>query len=82
MEILYSPSRGNCVNFREIRKLKHERVSNVEPSIPKNTGTHQDPKSIFHVEKCGKCPKPPGLAFVHESTIEQRIVVVTRERHL
>ena len=29
------------VNFREIRKLKHERVSTVEPRMPKNTGTHQ-----------------------------------------
>ena len=29
------------VNFRKIRKLKHERVSTVEPKMPKNTGTHQ-----------------------------------------
>ena len=28
------------VNFREIRELKHDRVSTVEPRMPKNTGTH------------------------------------------
>ena len=46
-EILYSPSHGNCVNFREVRELKHKRVSTAEPSMPKNTGTHHCPESIF-----------------------------------
>ena len=29
------------MNLWEIRELKHERVSTVEPRMPKNTGTHQ-----------------------------------------
>ena len=33
------------VHFREIRDLKHERVSTVKPRMPKNTGTHQGLKS-------------------------------------
>ena len=40
--------------------MKHERVSTVEPRMPKNTGTHQGPGVLEVVA----CPRHETLGFV------------------
>ena len=38
-------------------------------------------RSQLSRRKCGNYPKPPGLRFVHEAAVEQRIVQKYGNRH-